>query len=451
MFSLYQPDIYLEQLERLRTKAKRRRRHTPQGHLPHSEIHRSTTPRSTFPIAAVNGREIELCRRLALEVRAGDYHFSALSRVTIWTDDKQRIIHRPGLLDALVLGAMSQRLTTLLEGVLDDRVHAYRPGRNQQRTIARVCGYLAQHRNARANPRERGLFVLQRDLSAYGESIPTHEDSELWSLLKGLLGTMPDQSEARALWALLESACRPEVRLNTGEIVVMQHGLPTGSPIQQPLANLYLAPLDRAVQEVNPEFYARFGDDLLVLDCDPHRASATATVLNDVTGRLGVSWNQKKTHDWYFTLPGRPFDGATATPFTPTSHIEYLGARLSFRGRLGLKRKRLRQLLQRSRWRIENTLAIASKEDAVELVSQVLQQTLTQPGSLADPSAEALHTWVDDRDQLRQLDRHLAQLCAEALSGVRGVRAFRHVPPRLLRASGFGSMLQLRRRSEETT
>jgi hypothetical protein len=262
---------------------------------------------------------------------------------------------------------------------------------------------------------------------------------------------MPDQSEARALWALLESACRPEVRLNTGEIVVMQHGLPTGSPIQQPLANLYLAPLDRAVQELNPEFYARFGDDLLVLDCDPHRASATATVLNDVTGRLGVSWNQKKTHDWYFTLPGRPFDGATATPFTPTSHIEYLGARLSFRGRLGLKRKRLRQLLQRSRWRIENTLAIASKEDAVELVSQVLQQTLTQPGSLADPSAEALHTWVDDRDQLRQLDRHLAQLCAEALSGVRGVRAFRHVPPRLLRASGFGSMLQLRRRSEETT
>ncbi len=451
MFSLYQPDIYLEQLERLRAKAKRRRSSKSQSHASRGNISHGKLPHSPITIAAVNGRETELCRRLAREVRAGDYQFSALSRVAIWTDDKHRVIHRPGLLDALVLGAMSQRLTTLLEGVLDDRVHAYRPGRNQQKTIARVCGYLAQHRDARPDPRERGLFVLQRDLSSYGESIPTHTNSELWSLLKELLGAMPDQTEARVLWSLLESACRPEVRLNTGEIVVMQHGLPTGSPIQQPLANLYLAPLDRAVQEVNPEFYARFGDDLLVLDCDPHRTADTATVLNDATGRLGVTWNHKKTRDWYFTLPGRPLDGASVMPFTPTSHIEYLGARLSFRGLLGLKRKRLRQLLQRSQWRIENTVAIAPKEHAVELVSRVLQQTLTQPGSLADPSAEALHTWVDDRDQLRQLDRHLAQLCAEALSGVRGVRAFRHIPPRVLRANGLRSMLQLRRRSEETT
>jgi hypothetical protein len=65
---------------------------------------------------------------------------------------------------------------------------------------------------------------------------------------------------------------------------------------------------------------------------------------------------------------------------------------------------------------------------------------------LRDPAVEALTTWVDDRAQLRQLDRQLGLICAETLSGKRGVRAFRHTRVADLRQAGLSSLLELRRR-----
>lgn len=430
--SLFNPEMYLTQIERLRTKAKRRGRRRSARH-------------DLSPFEAA-GREVALCERLALEVRRGEYRFSPLSRVTAWHDGKRRVIHRPGFVDALVLGAMARRLTSLLEATLDDCVHAYRPGRGSQRTLARVCEYLTLHRNARPDVRTRGVFVLQRDLSAYGESIPTAPTSQLWPLIARLLDTVTDRAEAHTLQALLASGCCPEIKLPTNEIVVMRHGLPTGSPIQQPLANLYLTPLDRAIREVEPEFYARFGDDLLVLDSDVGRATTAAAVMERVTTQLGLTWSPTKVHNLYFTQPGRPYAGRSSVAFKPTSHVEYLGARLTFHGRLGLKRKRMRQLLQRFRWRIQNTLKVVPAAQALEPTARSLQQALCSPMGVGEPLVDALRTWVDDRAQLRQLDRQMAQMCAEALSGVRGVRAFRHVRAKALRDSGLRSVLQLRRR-----
>jgi hypothetical protein len=228
----------------------------------------------------------------------------------------------------------------------------------------------------------------------------------------------------------------------------MTLGIPTGSPIQQPLANLYLTPLDESLQ-AREGFYARFGDDLLVATSTLDDALAFDRDLGHVVGGLELRFNPEKTKNLYFTKPGRPL--ATDAPFsvTPTSHVEYLGVRMNFDGGLGLSKKRTRQLLQRSRWRIDNSVGIAPAERALETVAQCLNRALTSDGPVADSSAEALRTWVDDRDQLRQLDRLLAQRCAEALSGKRGVRAFRHVRMSALRAAGLASLLEIRRRRRQ--
>lgn len=432
--SLFDPEIYLEQIERLKAKSKRRGIKTQAAGAP--------------SLWAIRGREKELCRRLAEDVGRGRYTLGPLTRVTVWADDKQRVIHRPELLDAIVLGAIAQRLTVLLEHVLDDHVHAYRPGRNQQKVLAQLCGYLARHRASRPQVKARGAFVVQRDLAAYGESIPTHSRSRLWSQLDALLAEL-NEPERRVLRGLLDSACRPTVKLLTGEVVTLEHGLPTGSPIQQPLANLYLSPLDAALKTIAPEFYARFGDDVLLMDSDVQRAVAAVQTMELVTRELELNWNQDKSHNWYFTTPGRPFAGRCETQFRPTSHIEYLGARLTFEGRLGLKRKRLRQLLQRSQRRINNTVALAPKEQALVAVAESLGNSLHGNDRLTDVSCEAIRTWVDDRAQLKQLDRLLAQRCAEALSGRKGIKAFRVVTPAALRRAGLHSLLQLRRRSTE--
>lgn len=438
--SLLRAELYVAQLERLRAKfkAKRRTREPTSGGV---------------TLSALHDRGDQLCVHLAAEVAAGSYRFSALERVEVLTDGKRRIIHRANLVDAIVLGAMAQRLTSLLEPVLEDTVYAYRPQRNPQLAIARARECLHAHRAARPNPRDRGLFVLQRDLSAYGESIPTHEGSKLWSLLDEVLGAHTDRDEARILRTLLDVACRPDVTLPNGELTQLTHGLPTGSPIQQPLANLYLTPLDRALRRLEPHHspphhYARFGDDLLVLEPSLERACAAAATIATVVSELSLTLNANKSRDLYFTQPGRPLGAASSVDFRPASHLEYLGARLSFDGHLGLKRKRLRELLTRSRARIANTVHVAPPPRALEFVAEALNQALHGTSPVADPATDALRTWVDDRDQLRQLDYLLVRACAEAIAGKSGVRAFRHTRPQALRDAGLRSLLQLRKRSE---
>lgn len=433
--SLFRAELYVAQLERLRAKfkAKRRSREPDSGGV---------------TLSALHDRGSQLCEHVAAEVTAGSYRFSPLQRVSVRVDGKLRTIHRANLVDALVLGAMAQRLTALLEAALEDTVYAYRPQRNPQLAIARVRECLRAHHAARPNPRDRGLFVLQRDLAAYGESIPTAADSRLWTLLDEVLGAHADRDEARRLRALLDAACRPEVKLPSGEIVQLGHGLPTGSPIQQPLANLYLIPLDRALKGLGPHHYARFGDDLLVLEPELDRACSAAATIDAVVSDLGLSFSTHKSRDLYFTKPGRPLGAATPITFTPTSHVEYLGVRLSFDGHQGLKRKRLRQFLTRSKARIANTKHVAPPEQVLEFVAEALNEAIHGTTSVADAATVSLRTWVDDRQQLRHLDYWLARACAEAVSGKRGVRAFRHTPPQAIRDAGLHSLLELRKRSE---
>lgn len=431
--SLFSADAYRLQFERLRSKARAR--------------HRQREPESQgLTLSALHVHAAELCQRVAGDVRSGAFRFAPLQRVETFVGGKRRTIHRADLVDALVLGALAQRLTTLLEGVLRDAVYAYRPGRNAQLAITRLQEHLREHRQGRPDPKQRGVFVLQRDLSAFGESIPTHARSKLWPLLHTLCTSLPEHDEARVLEQLVTAACRPEVSTTDGQRWTLEHGLPTGSPIQQPLANLYLSPLDDALDALGL-FYARFGDDLLLISDAPQAATAGAATLRRVCTELELEFNAQKSRDLYFTKPGRPYAGAQPLAFVPASHIEYLGARIAFDGQLGLKRKRLRELLTRTRWRVGNVAQLAAPEEASRAVAQALAHAFFGRDATAEIAISALREWVDDRQQLRQLDRHITLLCAEALSEVRGVRALRHTSAQALRDLGLPSVLQLRRRA----
>lgn len=433
--SLLDSELYLTQLQRLRLKsAHSRGRREPQS--------------EGVGLSSVLLRGADLCDRIAREIRTGSFRFTPLDRSVTIKDGKRRTIHRPDLVDSLVLGALAQRLTTLLEPILGDSVFGYRPGRNSQLATTKVRECLAHHRDSLTDRRQHGLYVLQRDLASYGESIPTDAGSALWPLLDEVLARLSNSAEAEVIRSLVRAACRPSVRDRSGEVSQMEHGIPTGSPIQQPLANLYLLPLDRELAASTPHFYARFGDDLLFMTPDDAEVLRADETLARVVDDLRLTFNPEKTRNLYFTGPGRPCGTACVKHFHGTSHIEYLGVRLSFAGHLGLKRKRQRQFLRRCRLRIGNTLGAAPAEHAVHAVAGALSQAIHGRSALTDPTSFALRTWVDDRQQVRQLDHLIAMLCAQAISGKRGVRAFRQVRRQALRDSGLLSLLELRRRSK---
>jgi hypothetical protein len=207
---------------------------------------------------------------------------------------------------------------------------------------------------------------------------------------------------------------------------------------------LYLLPLDRAL--AGAFMYARFGDDILVVEAELARAEAAARSLAQCCSELELRFNPDKTRNLYFTTPGCPLRTPSELAFAPASHIEYLGVRISFDGHLGLKRKRLRDLLRRTRMRAQNTFALAPGQQATQWVARAVANALFHASSSGDPMHLPLSTWVDDRRQLRELDFSIALLCAEVLSERRGIRALRHTRSRQLRAAGLPSLLELRRR-----
>ena len=96
---------------------------------------------------------------------------------------------------------------------------------------------------------------------------------------------------------------------------------------------------------------------------------------------------------------------------------------------------------------MENELRLATElgqEQALQLLCASARESLEVRSALVLPlAAFALHA-VDDRAQLRHLDYLVARQASEALSGRRGVRAFRSVSYRSLRRAGLPSLVASR-------
>jgi hypothetical protein len=387
----------------------------------------------------------ELTRALSRTVARGGYRFEPLEQVEACVEGKQRVLFVPGLVDALVLGVLAEILAALVTPVLSPQVYSYQRGRSPWEAVRDISKYLARHR-ALTPLRSRGLYGVKRDVSQYGESIRTEPGAPLWQQLETLLAPQRNARGAELFERLLREAIRPEVREASGAVRRLELGTPTGSPIQPALNNLHLTELDRALVHIEGGFYARFGDDFVFLHPDPREAERASQLIDQECARLGLTIRAAKRQDFYFTGPGRP--SAEAPQFNPVRHFEYVGARIDFMGRIGMKRAKSQAFLRRMRQRVWQTKRLLGPEappEALEqLLVEVVRRALAPQHLLADPAAQLLRYVVDEREQLKQLDYLLALLLAEAVSGRRGARAFRACPWKRLRERGLPSLVQAR-------
>jgi hypothetical protein len=391
----------------------------------------------------------ELTAVLTRTLARGEFRFEPLERVVAAVDGKQRVLFVPGLVDALVLGVLAEILAALITPVLSPHVYSYQRGRSPWDAVRDISKYLARHR-ALTPLRSRGLYGVKRDVSQYGESIRTEPGAPLWEQLEAVLAPHRSARGAELFERLLREAIRPEVRDATGVVRRLELGTPTGSPIQPALNNLHLTELDRALVQIPGGFYARFGDDFVFLHPEPVEAERASELIDQECARLGLGIRAAKRQDFYFTGPGRP--SGEAPQFKPVRHFEYVGARIDFLGRIGMKRAKAQAFLRRMRQRVGQAKRLLGPEAPPEALEQLLvevaRRALAPHHVLADPAAQLLRYVVDDREQLKQLDYLLALLLAEVMSGRRGARAFRDCPWKRLRQRGLLSLVQARNTGE---
>lgn len=388
----------------------------------------------------------QLGKLLARTVASGDYRFSPLVAVEARIEGKSRTLYRPNLFDRVVLTVVARYLTMLSEPFFLPVLHSYRKGRSPWKAIAALRAYLQAHRDA-VPLKQRGLFVLRRDVQKYGENIDTGPSSSIWGHIERIVCSDPELERRAIGERLIAEAIRQPVLRPDGSAAPLERGVPTGSPIQPPCANLYLSSLDQYCAEIAGGFYSRFGDDILFCHPDPNLVRQLSRHIDERLTALGLSSKQEKRLDLDFNGAGKR--RADLGGFRACSQIEYLGASIDFEGNSGLKHAKLRDFELGLRQRLRRVSAAAVDLDRtaqIHLLCETVRTALEPSAPLSSRQAEALRTMVTQRSQLRDIDNRVALIVAELVAGRRGRRAFRSVPYAELRRCGLPSLVVLRDR-----
>ncbi len=192
----------------------------------------------------------------------------------------------PTVRDRVVQSALRYVIEPIFEKGFAPHSYGFRPRRGCKDALREVDRLL----------KSGYTCVVDADLKGYFDSIP-HEklmqevrryiaDGRLLELIERFLGQ--DIMEGLSRWT-------PEA------------GTPQGAVISPLLANLYLHPVDRAMEEAGFEMI-RYADDFVIMCRDEAEAQSALDKVQQLTAERGLVLHPVKTRIVDITLPGQGFD-----------------------------------------------------------------------------------------------------------------------------------------------
>ena len=227
--------------------------------------------------------------RLHEELRAGTYRPGPVKRVWIEKPGsrQKRPLGVPAVRDRVVQAALRLVIEPIFEREFSPRSYGFRPGRGCKDALRRVAQLLA----------EGNVWVVDADLKGYFDSIP-HE---------GLMDEVRKRIADGRVLDLIEGFLRQGV-LEDMKVWTPEAGTPQGAVISPLLANVYLHPVDQAVEAAGYEMI-RYADDFVILCRSRAEAErALATVERLMTER-GLTLHPEKTRVVDASVDGFDFLG----------------------------------------------------------------------------------------------------------------------------------------------
>jgi len=284
-------------------------------------------------------------------------------------------------------------------------------------------------------------------VESYTDSIPVDPESPIWPMIRMLIEPTGRASVPSRDWEIIEQIVRPEVVVEGSAPLRRDRGVPTGQPISCVLFNLYLGELDRELGAIPGAFYARYSDDIVFAHPDAAVARKAAVRMEMLLTALDLRFKPAKSKDLYVTVAGRPSDDWPEAK--GANGVTFLGLRVNADGTIGLEPAKARALVRDLRRRAQAAAAAADNPDeAARLACMMIRRALT-PGDpdASTKSANLIRRVVTARHQLEELDLAIARALAGILTHDRSVRAFRDLPPRVLRERwGLPSLVASRNR-----
>jgi group II intron reverse transcriptase/maturase len=186
---------------------------------------------------------------------------------------KTRTLLVPTVRDRILQTAVATRLSHSFEEEFFDASFGYRPDRGVDRAVARILQL-----------RDRGLvWIVDADIHAYFDSV-SHQS---------LLHLLQQDRAAAPYLFLLEQWIR-SVCWDGHDLTLLRRGIPQGAPISPLLANLFLTPIDQALEEGDSHLI-RYADDFLLLCRSSAEASRACRQATTLFARHGLELSEEKT------------------------------------------------------------------------------------------------------------------------------------------------------------
>jgi hypothetical protein len=289
-----------------------------------------------------------------------------------------------------------------------------------------------QTRIARLLQDRRGpLWAVKRDISRYFDSV---DHGVLLAQLTDLVE--PDDFLFRLLGQRVRFSYREDAEEHRATI-----GIPFGTAIACALANVYLTPLDRAIEQIDGARYFRYADDVIAFAPDEAHALEVRERMNSSLRELKL---QTKTSHELDVVVGQ----SSSKAFLPVRQIRHLGLQFSEEGEVSLSRDKSRKIQNlfryafrraQKRWNRE----CDPKKRAATLI-QIASETL-QRGVRNVAIVDYYLKHVTDEDRLRAIDRWLAEEVLANVFGGHKKKHFQRLSFSQLRSMGLPSVVHRRR------
>ena len=342
----------------------------------------------------------------------------------VFINKKQRLLYAFDWHELVLQGAISNALLQIYEPLFSDSLQSYRKGRGSHNTLFVLSKYL------KAIPENKSVFILRKDIKSYGDTIP-HE--KLFEMLKETL------DEKDYLFELIKKIIQFKYYdAVTGKLQTKQIGLPTGSPLNNVMTNIFLTDLDKTIDQFSSEScYYRYGDDILVATQSRAIADKISTVLTDMILSKDLKFNEEKD-------AGFNFDEVQNN----NSRFKYLGLMMDLKGNIRLTpekdtefKNEIKNLI--SKMNIMTKKVTKNKDETILVLNKTLKQLFLR----TQITSQLLSYFpvVNDEEYWRQLDLWIAKKMLSVLYSKSGARVFKNYPFKKLREKGLPSLRHLRR------
>ena len=174
------------------------------------------------------------------------------------------------------------------------------------------------------------IYVLQLDITKYGENIDQ-------MLLRAMLHEKLNLAENPLMAGYLDKILNYEIIDIDGKKIEKNIGIPTGSPMVPLFENLFLNPIDQFIEEMNPLFYCRYGDDMVIAFESQERTLISLEQISVEITKMKLSIHPEKIK---------------IIKMTSDTSFDWLGFKVTGKKQLASKNKHVKKLTKEIKYEI---------------------------------------------------------------------------------------------------